>query len=171
MEICFMTASNRETDSGALLVRGKSNFHLMLGSAFGVGFLLFMVSAFVENLTPPEVLRIWYWVMSAIALFFMFLQTRGLTEYSLYEKGLLLRNRFWKKRQFYPFSELERAVPIRTGRRTRTRTVYQDSLELYFAGGGSLRFGLGELDNFYEFRNTLLEQIGYFEEQDGEDER
>ena len=167
VEICAVTSGTAVQDKGALLLKGKMDMFPFVGTTIGFAFLLFIVSTFAENLGTPEVQRIWYVIMSGIALLYMYTHIRNLTEYRLYENGLKLRNRFWRKEAFYAFDQLEEARPGRSGKRTRQGMQYHDYLSLRFKDGSEVRFGTGDIEEFYVFRNALLEQIGYF---DGKDE-
>lgn len=167
MEICLVRTDASAQKAGALLMKGRQDLYPFVWTSIGFAFLLFVVSTAVENLGTMLVQLLWYLLMSAIALLYMFTHTRNLNEYFLYENGLTLRNRIWKKEIFYPFDDLEEARPGRTGKRTRNGMVYHDSLTLRFKDGAEVRFGVGDLEEFYVFRNALLEQIGYF---DGKDE-
>jgi hypothetical protein len=170
VEICAVTSGTAVQDKGALLLKGKMDMFPFVGTTIGFAFLLFIVSAFVENLGTPEGQRIWYAIMSGFAILYMYTHTRNLTEYRLYENGLKLKNRIWKKEAFYRFDQLEEARPGRSGKRTRQGMVYHDYLALRFKDGGEIRFGVGDIEEFYVFRNALLQQIGYFEGREVEDE-
>jgi hypothetical protein len=166
-EICAVTSGTAVQDKGALLMKGHLDMFFYIGKTIGVAFFLFFISTAVNYMGSEQAQPIWYGIMCSFTLLYMYVKSRQLVVYQLYENGLRIRNRFWMKDKFYAFDQLEEALTGRSGGTSvKWGTRYHDYLLLRFKGGSKVFLSSHDIEDFYVFRNALLQQIGYFDKED-----